>query len=484
MRCVAPLLVLATLLLTLPAIPAFAVDRELQKQVKDPDSFKRSDAARSLGRLGTPDAAKLLLELLVDRNPYVRDHTVAACKDLRDPAAIAVLAKFRSRDALARRNLVAALGRTRSEHAVEALSDIAARDRDAGVRAAVQNALWGFRGNAAAIVAAEDGARDPDAVVRAAAVEAAGRLGGDGARAVTTKALLDEDVGVRCVALMEQRFVMPQETSIVVRASQDADWRIRAQAVENAFRLHDAACMDVLVSRVGDERLRVAAAAHAALIGLSGTELGRDKGLWEAWWAANRETWQAPEKPRRGVPPPGAQTRAGFYGIEILADSVVFVLDASGSMREDAGGKTRWERARAELQQAVDGMPDGTPVNVIVFQEKAKAAFAAPQPLGRQVRRDIASFARKTSPRESGNLLAGMLLAFEQDDADTVFLLSDGAPSFGDMVDKGRVRAAIRARNRTRKLVVNAIGLGAKKSSERNFLEGVARDSGGRAEFR
>lgn len=466
------------------AVPGSSVSGDLRKQVKDPDSFKRSDAARALGKVDTEEAAKLLLELLVDKSPYVRDDAVEACGRLRAEEAVAALAAFRSKDAPARRNLAEALGATGTPQALAVLAEMAAEDRDPGVRAAALDALWGYRGDVRADGIAAAAAADKDARVRAAAVEAAGRIGGPNAVQTTTMALVDPDVGVQCVAVLEQRFVQPGNAQILARAAVDASWRVRAQAVDNAFALHDPAAMDLLVAAVGDERLRVAASAHAALIGLSGTELGRDPELWKAWWEANRGTWNAPDKPQLGVPPQGAETRASYHGIEILSDSVVFVLDASGSMSLETGGSTRWELARDELAKAVEALPDGTPVNVVLFQEEAQAAFDAPRPLGKQVRRDLLSFARKVSPRESGNLLAAMLLALEQDDADTVFLLSDGAPSFGDRVDKGRVRAAIRARNRSRKLVVNAIGLGAEKSTERSFLMGVARDSGGRAVFR
>jgi HEAT repeat protein len=481
-------LLFAALAVPAVAVAAPSVDGDLRKQVKDPDSFKRSDAARALGKLDTAAAAQLLLDLLIDKNPYVRDHTVKACGKLRSDEALAVLAKFKSKDPLARANLVAALGATKTEAGLEALNEIANHELDSTVRAALMDAIWGYRGHAVADNIAAIGYGDDDPLVRAAAVEAAGRIRSDephtSSVSLTMQGLIDEDVGVRCVALMEQRFVLSDTTEIVARAARDPDWRIRAQAVENAFWLHDDVCMGVLVEAVGDERLRVAAAAHSALIGLSGTELGRDTELWKSWWEANRDTWKAPDKPRFGVPPKGAETRASYHGIEILSENVVFVLDASGSMSNEMGDRTRWELARAELDKAVEGLPDGTPVNVVVFQEEAKAAFDAPKPLTKKVRRDIHSFARKTSPRESGNLLAAMLLALEQEGADTVFLLSDGAPSFGDMVDKGRVRRAIRARNRSRKLVVNTIGLGAEKSTERSFLEGVARDSGGRAVFR
>ncbi len=477
------------LALLLAVSTAWAIDADLKKKVKDPDSFKRSDAARTLANDGSPAAAKLLVELLKDENTYVRDHTVEACRKLVDPDALGVIAKAgRDKDPLLRRNVAAALGATKQEAALDALEKLAGSDRDPAVRAGALDALWGFRTSERAAAIATSCASDKDPAVRAAAVEAVGRMRASSAADVAIAALDDVDEGVRCVARMELPYVAEgRATEDLAVAAAAPGWRTRAQAVDNAFSLRNADALTTLCALLSDTRLRVAASAHAALIGLTGKDLGRDRELWEAWWAANKETWEPPKKASIGVPPETANdagTRARYYGLEILSDHVVFVLDASGSMRDKLGTGTRWDKARNELDMALTALPDGTHVNVIIFQREARAAFSKPKPLGKKTRRDLSSFARKTSPGQAGNLLAGMLLALEQEDSDTVYLLSDGAPSFGDMVLKGRVRTAIRARNRSRKLVLNAIGLGAEKSTERSFLEGLARDSAGRVVFK
>jgi hypothetical protein len=77
-----------------------------------------------------------------------------------------------------------------------------------------------------------------------------------------------------------------------------------------------------------------------------------------------------------------------------------------------------------------------------------------------------------------------VLEALRDDEIDTLYLLSDGAPSSGDMVDRARVQAAIRQLNRTRKVTIHTIGSGAHKATDRAFLEGVARDAGGRCVLR
>ncbi len=478
---------LTLLALVAVAGTAFAVDADLRKLAEDADSFKRSDAARALAKDGTPAAAKILCKLLADDNPYVRDHTVNACDKISDEAAVGVLAAAaKGRDELLRANVAAALGKTKSPAALETLSRLARKDKSPRVRIAALDALWGFRGNEDAVAISAEAAEDRDESVRAAAVEAAGRIRGDAAVAVVHKALGDADEGVRAVARMELRFVdKPRAAEDLAASIADEGWRTRAQLVENAYWLMDGPSLDALVVLVGDARLRVAAAAHRALVEITGKQLGRDADIWKAWWDANREAWETPKKRAGGdVPSEDGGTRAVYHGMEILSGQVVFVVDASGSMKDElagAGGKTRWESAREELERAVDALADGTRVNVVVFQEQAKAAFERPQEIGKKSRKAIASFLKRVSPGERGNLLEGLLLAIGQDDVDTVYLLSDGAPSCGDHTVKNRVGDAVRSVNRTRKVAINTIGFGATKGTERSFLQRLSRDSMGQS---
>jgi hypothetical protein len=271
-------------------------------------------------------------------------------------------------------------------------------------------------------------------------------------------------------------------------AAEDPGWRTRAQCAEDATWLRDAPAVEALVALVGDKCTRVAAAAHRGLQQVSGKDVGRDADLWKAWWEANRAGWKAPQGDlRRDAPDDPKRTTVRYHGVEVAADSAVFVVDASGSMRQPVGekdAKTRWEVATAELSATVKALPDSFVANVVFFQVEPRAAFGRPLALTPKARRDAANFADDTSPAHAGNLLAAVLLALEGEGTDTVYLLSDGAPSAGDMVDKGRVRAAVRQRNRTAKRAIHAIGFGVLKATERGFLEGVAKDSGGRAVFR
>lgn len=468
---------------------AWALDPELRKLAKDADSLKRSDAARALAKDGSPDAARVLVELLDDAVPSVRDAAVLACDGVKDAESVkALAAAARSKGELTRRNCADALGRTRNACALATLETLATKDPSPQVRADALDALWGFPGDAAAASIAKSAAADPDASVRAAAVEAAGRVAGAGAIDVVRKALTDPDDGVRCVARMELRTVARADAVAgLAAAATDASWRVRAQCVDDALVLRDAAAVDALVALVGDKSTRVAAAAHRALQSLSGKDIGRDPELWAAWWTANRAAWQPPEGDlARDAADDPERTTAHYHGLEVATDAAVFVVDASGSMKEALGAptETRWNLAVAELRKTLGALPDSFVANVVFFHDAPKAAFDRPQRLMRPARDKAEAFIAAGAPSHRGDLLGGVLTALASDEIDTVFLLSDGAPSAGDLVDRSRVRAAIRQHNRTRKCVIDAIGFGARRAADRGLLEAVATDSGGRAVFR
>ncbi len=472
---------------------ALAVDAELKKKARDADSFKRSDAAKELARDGSADAARLLAELLVDRSPYVRDQTVVSCAKLTDDGAIAAIAKVaRNKDSLARRNAAAALGGTKHASALPALAKLIGSDRDVAVRIAALDALWGYRENGEALELCADAATHADAGVRAAAVEAAGRLRGARGRELTIAGFDDADAGVRAVARMELTYVDPEEASKRLAESADAvTWVERAQCVDDALKLRDVAGVDALVKLLADERVRVSAAAHRGLKELSGKHFGRDTELWASWWKQNRDGWKAPPH-RRGGPAEGSddeKTRARYHGLEVLGDRIAFVVDLSGSMRDpmtkgDDRGPTRWDAARDELSKTIDALPDHVAVNVLLFQVEVSEAFDAPRALDRKTRKSLRTFLKRTTPGERGNLLAGVLAALSQDDVDTLYLLSDGAPSAGDMVYKDRVRDAVRSVNRSRKCAINCVGFGATKARERKFLTDLAQQSGAEVVFK
>jgi HEAT repeat protein len=469
------------------AATARALDADLRRRARDADPGTRAEAAKALAREGSTEAAHLLADLLADRDAGVRDAAVLACDALQDAAAVKSLAAAaRNGDELTRRNCAEALGRTKCDAALPALETFAASDSSPQVRADALDALSNFKG-AAATAAARSAVGEKDATVRAAAIDCLGRVGGDGALDAVRKALADADDGVRCVARSALRVASPADAAAgFAAAATDPSWRVRAQCVDDAAALGGRQSVGILVELVGDDVTRVSAAAHRTLQTLTGKEFGRDPELWAAWWQGNRATWTAPASPARDAVDDPRRTTASYHGLEVATGAAVFVADLSGSMKEPAGadGRSRWAVAADELRSTLAALPESFVTNLVFFQQEARAALPRPQPLTKTTRDKLDAFITSGSPAHEGDLLGAVLAALAQEGIDTVFVLSDGSPSAGDMVERGRVRDAIRRRNRTRKCVIDAIGFGARKAAERGFLEGLARDSAGRCVFR
>jgi hypothetical protein len=318
-------------------------------------------------------------------------------------------------------------------------------------------------------------------------VEAIVRVGLPAAREVVDGALGDPDGGVRRTArgALLRRFPDAALAGLAAAAG-DPDWRVRAQVVDDALALRAREAVDALVTLVGDPVLRVATAAHDSLRALSGKDIGPDADLWRAWWTEAREAWRPPEGDLAEPAAAAGRTAARFRGVPVTTGRVAFVIDASGSMAEPVGdpGRTRWDAVREELVTTIRSLPPETLADVIVFDERVRAAFPEARPLGPKAVAGIERFLKKQSPAHRGDLIGGVRAALALEEVDTVFLFSDGAPTAGEIVDGDRIRAAVRRENRMLGRVIHAVGFRSVKGSPRRFLAGLARDSGGRSAFR
>ncbi len=61
---------------------------------------------------------------------------------------------------------------------------------------------------------------------------------------------------------------------------------------------------------------------------------------------------------------------------------------------------------------------------------------------------------------------------------DTVYVLSDGAPSFGAVTDKEEICRQVRKTNRLKRMTIHAVTFGQKNDTD--FLRKLAEENGGR----
>jgi hypothetical protein len=159
-----------------------------------------------------------------------------------------------------------------------------------------------------------------------------------------------------------------------------------------------------------------------------------------------------------------AWRRASFYGVRSAAQTVVFVVDCSGSMADE----DRLLRAKAELRRSVAGLQFPQRFTVIFYNDE-------PIPMPGVILTSVDAAARdrftawlrliepdgETDPRGALHLAMGL-------NPDAIYLLSDGAFLPGTVED-------VAARNR-KKIPIHCIDMA---GGAGDHLKRIARDSGG-----
>ena len=88
---------------------------------------------------------------------------------------------------------------------------------------------------------------------------------------------------------------------------------------------------------------------------------------------------------------------------------------------------------------------------------------------------DAKTFVERFRAGGGTNLFGGVSAAFEDQDADTIYVLSDGEPTVGDIRDPGAIRSTIAGWNARRGVKIHCISVG----DDLAVLRWLAEDSGG-----
>jgi hypothetical protein len=131
------------------------------------------------------------------------------------------------------------------------------------------------------------------------------------------------------------------------------------------------------------------------------------------------------------------------------------VIDVSRSM----SWNDRLVTAKEELKKVLEKLPTTTRFNVVVFSDVARAWETRLQAAKPSVVRRAVQFVQGLDPENGTNSYEGLRVALADPDADTVFFLSDGHPTVGDVVVPDLILAEVRNVNRWRRVRIHAIAL-------------------------
>ncbi|MBI2923196.1 MAG: HEAT repeat domain-containing protein, partial [Planctomycetes bacterium] len=414
--------------------------------------------------LQTKEAAEALRQGLQHRDPAVRAAAAAGLGRMGWAEAVAALIKAtKDADLVARLAAIEALRGFAAAEAVDCLLKLAAGDDEAAF-----TALWALE---------ESGNED------ARILELARGILGSG-KSAALRMQAAHFLGARRDA---------GALKGLLKLLADRDWKLRATAVEALANLRRADAVGPLIDRLDDEDGRLAADVAGALARITGVAFGRDAKKWREWWKSHKEGFQPPAEKPAAAPAGVGMTEVSYHDIPVVSKRLVFVLDVSSSMAEamSAGtrsgpeggpaGNTRLDFCKWELAKTIRKLPKDVRFNIVTFGSDVhpwKDGLAAASPAARA---DALAFVEKQAPAGATNLYDALQRAFQDREADTFYVLSDGQPTDGAITNSVELLAWVRRTNAARGVVIHTISAGELVAVTDNLLKKLAEENRGRS---
>ncbi len=443
-----------------------------------------------LGAAGDAKAVAALLGFLDDAKLHanVREKVLEQLRFVRAPESLAVLIKaLRAKEPGVRAVAAEVLAAVPHGDVTAALLKQAKREKDPEVLPLLLEAL-GDHGNEIALPHLLKTARGRSKTeARRAAIRALARLGFHHPKVRTYL------IGLLASRNWEDRILAldaagasgdPALVVKVLPALEHDAWQVRLACVEALDTLRTKACIEPLIRRLGvEEEERVRDAIASTLFRLTGMNLYDSAEIWQRWWKENADGFEVPTQ----IPQPPEQhagTQAGFYGIPVKSERVIFVIDQSGSMsaagdldaEDDEKSLNRLDVAVREVLGAIAKLKNSARVNVILFHTTIHPWKDKLQKLGSGTRTELRKELASKKPTGGTNLYDGLELALQTKDVDTVFLLSDGVPGSGKYVATPDILRAVRRENQTRRVAIHCVSIG----MDSELLRLLAEENGGR----
>lgn len=217
--------------------------------------------------------------------------------------------------------------------------------------------------------------------------------------------------------------------------------------------------------------------AHELLVKLSGANFPLDTPhQWREWWNTVHDDFELAEDTGEARLKPGDDrtTTGTFFGIPVRGNHVLFIVDLSGSMafasfEQAANGQSaqKMEIARRELRGAVERMAADSRFNLVWFNKDVGAWKPKLVEATEGNKRKFFDYMDRAEPNGGTNVWGGlreglsMKVVQEADryesDVDEIFVLSDGAPSVGEIIDPKQILDAVRDANSTRRVRINTV---------------------------
>lgn len=267
----------------------------------------------------------------------------------------------------------------------------------------------------------------------------------------------------------------------VVQAQRDlthATWELRSMSIRYLTRCRDTSSIPLLIARVDREDGRLAHEVNNALFAHTGTRC-ISRGEWEQWWEKNRVGFVMPrEESVREIVDTGTGPTIAYHGIPLVSSRVAFLVDVSGSMKERVGTDKKYTRlaaAKEQLVKVLGDLPADCRCNLISYETKVHPLWEGLRKVGDDNRKLALDAVAQLGFGGGTNIFDALDTAFRDPDVDTVYLLTDGQPTVGALIDPQDILDEVARMNRRRQIVIHCISVGL----DSDLLKRLASGSGG-----
>ena len=453
-----------------------------------------TSAVDLLGRLGDLPATKILVDLipkgksveaLQGQQRQSFERILRALRSVREEAALdwlldKVLDREKS-DLLVRVGVAETLGRAGHKKSVDSLAGLLMHPK-APLRISCLKALALLEEDsceADIVRASRKLSRDLDFQLEA--VRALCRLDPTDALDMLLALGNHKDVALRTLVITALSRI-DGEISLVLRleALDDPAWQVRSAALTGLKSVRDVKLVDALLVAMRRETGSLLPKVVELLIASTGVDLGPDPDNWDKYWGRERDRYdpiaireQAGEKHGGKTyvrkADPGKARTPSYFGVEIISKRIAFVIDCSGSMaqqvtvqKEGGGVETmnRLDLAKSELKTAIEKLRPGTHFNLVRFDNTYRVLHEKPKKLSPRSVKEARQFIDGLQPGGATNIYDSLEQVLKAGDVDTIFFLSDGAPSSGTFIDPGKILEEIGRLNEQSQVTIHTIALG------------------------
>jgi len=373
----------------------------------------------------------------------------------------------------------------------------------------------GAGGSAAEIAAAIEKRKGNDYAFRMQAMDSLAALGTPEALEMVLGYAKGSDPELRAIAIGSLRKFEGKTRAMegLLAALSDPDEAIRANALWGLAGFRDKAMVGPLIHLLeNDERLRVQ--ALEMLVKLTGQNMDLVAADWKKWWEVAEPKFELPDPKAKGTTRVKAR-EFSYFGLEVSSKKIAFLVDASKSMDEqvpvklvkgkdsgeakgggtsvggsgggNGGGRIRIKDGKAmkieilkrELVNLIGKLPGDTQVNIVTFHREFTPWQSQLQPIAGAGRGRALEFVKGIETRNGTNVFDTLEFALADKRVDTIYLLSDGLPTAGRLLDLPSITREVQALNRRRGVAIHCIAFG----EESKLLEAIAKENGGQYRF-